>query len=71
MFMKASAYLSSIILIFIAICGGIYAFFGVDALLFLCFYSLTVKRIVLAAGFVCALFLLYAILFFKPFKSLR
>ncbi len=71
MCMKASAYISSFILIFIAICGGVYAFSGVDALLFLCFYSATLKRVILALGAVSALFMLYAILFFKPFKALR
>lgn len=69
--MKASAYLCSFILIFIAICGGVYAFSGVNALLFLCFNVVLFERIVLALGFVSALFMLYAILFFKPFKSLR
>lgn len=69
--MKASAYFCSFILIFIAICGGAYAFSGVDALLFLCFNNVIFKRVILALGFVSALFMLYCILYFKPFKALR
>ena len=69
--MKASAYICSFILIFIALCGGVYAFSGVNALLFLCFNIVTLERVILALGAVSALFMLYAILFFKPFKALR
>lgn len=58
-------------LVYLGICGGIYAFCGVNALLFLCLGNLTVMRCVLAVGFVSALFMIYALFVLKPFKGLK
>lgn len=69
--MRLSCNLCLIILIFLAICGGIYAFSGFDLLLFLCFYNTTLCRSLLAIGLVSALFTVYAMLVFKPFKGLK
>ena len=58
-------------LIVLAVSGGIYAFTGFNALLFLCFNSLTAYRSVLAVTAVAALFTIYSLIVFKPFKGLK
>lgn len=58
-------------LVILGICGGVYAFAGFDLLLFLCFGSLTAVRVVLGIGFVSAIFCLYALLVFRPFRGLK
>ena len=69
--MRLSCNLCIIILIILGICGGVYAFSGFNLLLFLCFYSPTVYRSILAVGMVSALFTVYALLIFRPFKGLK
>lgn len=69
--MRFSCILCVIILIAIGICGGIYAFSGFNLLLFLCFYNATAYRCLLATGLVSALFTIYALLAFKPFRGLK
>lgn len=69
--MRLSCNLCVLILVFLGICGGVYAFSGFDLLLFLCFMNRTVYRCVLATGLVSALFTVYALLVFKPFKGLK
>ena len=69
--MRLSCNLCILILIFLGICGGVYAFSGFDLLLFLCFYSTPVYRSILAIGLVAALFTVYALLVFRPFKGLK
>lgn len=69
--MRLTCNLCVIILIFLGLCGGILAFSGFDLLLFLCFFNVTVKRMALAVGFVAALFCIYALVYFKPFKGLK
>lgn len=69
--MRLTCDLCAAILIVLGILWGVFAFSGFNALLFLCFYSVTVYRSVLAIGAVCALFLLYALAVFKPFKGLK
>ncbi len=69
--MRLSCILCVLILVAIGICGGIYAFSGFDLLLFLSFFNRTVYRSILATGFVAALFTVYALLAFRPFKGLK
>lgn len=69
--MRFSCTLCIVNLINLAVCGGVYAFFGFDLLSFLCFGNPTVLRCVLAIDCVSALFTLYALLAFKPFKGLK
>ena len=69
--MRFSCNLCIFILIFLAICGGVAAFSGFNLLLFLCFYNTAIYRSILAIGFVSALFTVYALLVFKPFKGLK
>lgn len=58
-------------LIFLGICGGVFAFSGFNLLLFLCLNSTVALRCVLAVDFVSALFTVYALLAFRPFKGLK
>ena len=58
-------------LVILGICGGVYAFAGFDLLSFLCFGNLTAVRVVLGIGFVSAIFCLYALLAFRPFRGLK
>lgn len=69
--MRLSCNLCILILVFLGICGGVFAFSGFNLLLFLSFYNYTVYRSVLAIGFVSALFTIYALLVFRPFKCLK
>lgn len=69
--MRLSCNLCLIILVLIGICGGVYAFSGFNLLLFLCFNSYVVYRSILAISLVAALFTVYAMLVFKPFKGLK
>ncbi len=69
--MRLSCYLCLFLLVFLGICGGVYAFSGFDLLLFLCFHSAAVYRSALATGLVAALFTVYAAVVFKPFKGLK
>lgn len=58
-------------LVTLAIFGGIYAFSGFNALFFLCFKNVIIYRSFLAVSFVAALFTVYALCAFKPFKGLK
>lgn len=69
--MRLSCLICAINLIVLGISGGVYAFSGFNLLEFLCFYNLTAMRITLALNFVSALFLVYALIVFKPFKGLK
>ena len=69
--MKLTCYLCVSMLIVLAVSGGIYAFTGFNALLFLCFNSLTAYRSVLAVTAVAALFTIYSLIVFKPFRGLK
>lgn len=59
------------ILIICGICWGVFAFTGFDLLYFLCFSQRVIYRCVLSQAFVAALFLIYALFTFKPFKGLK
>ncbi len=69
--MRLTCIICAINLIFLAVCGGIYAFSGFNLLLFICFNSLTAMRVFLAIAFVSALYFIYALAVFKPFKGLK
>lgn len=69
--MRLSCNLCLAFLVLVGICGGVYAFSGFNLLLFICFNSVVVFRSILAISFVSALFTVYALLVFKPFKGLK
>ena len=69
--MRLSCNLCILILIFLGICGGVYAFSGFNLLLFICFSNNIFYRSLLAIGLVSALFTVYALLVFKPFRGLK
>lgn len=69
--MRLSCNLCVLIVCALAVCGGIYAFSGFNLLLFLCFYNTVIYRSALAVGLVAALFNIYALLVFRPFRGLK
>ncbi len=58
-------------LVTLAIFGGIYAFTGFNALYFLCLKNDMIYRSFLAVNTVAALFTVYSLIVFKPFKGLK
>ncbi len=69
--MRLTCTICTIHLIILGICGGVYAFSGFNLLLFMCLNNLTAMRCLLAVDFISALFVIYALLIFKPFKGLK
>ena len=69
--MKFTCYFCVAFLIILGICGGVFAFSGFNLLLFICFNSQLIYRIFLAQCFIAALFTVYSLLVFKPFKGLK
>ncbi|MCD7728366.1 MAG: hypothetical protein LUI60_00410 [Clostridia bacterium] len=69
--MRLSAIVCNAILIFICLCGGVYAFSGFNLLAFLCLGNITAVRTVLACGFVAALFDIYALIAFRPYRGIK
>lgn len=69
--MRITATFCTAALIFLGICGGVYAFCGFNLLYFLCFYNAVALRSVLAVCCVAALFCLYALIAFKPYRGLK
>ena len=69
--MRFSATICLLNLVILGICGGGYAFTGCNLRYFLCFNNITAMRAVLGLCFVSALFSLYALLAFKPFRGLK
>ena len=69
--MKITCYLCVALLVTLGICAGVYAFSGFNAIYFLCFKKDIIYRSFLAVNFVAALFTLYAIFTFRPFKGLK
>ncbi len=69
--MRLTCIICTLNLIILGICGGVFAFTGFNLLLFLCFGNVTVMRSFLAICAVSALFELYALIVFKPFKGLK
>ncbi len=69
--MRLTCILCVTLLITCGIFGGIYAFTGFDLLYFLCMGNETVYRSFFAVNSVAALFTVYALIVFKPFKGLK
>lgn len=69
--MKFSCYLCAINLVILGICGGVFAFSGFNLLLFICFNNELLYRIFLGICGVSALFTVYSMIAFKPFKGLK
>lgn len=69
--MKLTCYLCVAILIISAICGGVYAFSGFNVLLFICMNSAVAYRSFLAVNAIAALFTVYSLIVFNPFKGLK
>ena len=69
--MRLTCIICTLNLIILGICGGVFAFSGFNLLFAMCFYNLTAMRCFLAVASVSALFEVYALLVFKPFKGLK
>ena len=69
--MRLTCILCTVNLIALALCGGVYAFTGYNLLLFLSFNNVIAMRAFLAICAVSAIFEIYAMLTFKPFKGLK
>lgn len=69
--MRLTCILCTLNLVILGICGGVYAFSGFNFLLFLCFYNAVAMRSFLAVCSVSALFVIYAMLVFKPYRGLK
>lgn len=69
--MKATSILALIITLAVCLSLAIYALSGFNLLLFICFYSETAYRVVLAIGGVAAAWLIFWAIAFKPFKNIN
>ncbi len=69
--MRLTCTICTVNLIILGICGGVYAFSGFNLLLFISFYNVTAMRCLLAVDLISALFVIYAMLVFKPYKGLK
>jgi len=69
--MKLTCYLCVANLVILGIFGAVFAFSGFDILLFLSFGNPVVYKSFLAVCGVSALFSIYAMIIFKPFKGLK
>ena len=69
--MRMTSVLCVILLITLGICGGVYAFSGFNLLYFLCFKIEVVYRSFLGVCGIAALYTVYALLAFRPFKGLK
>ncbi len=71
MVMKLTCYLCVANLVVLGILGGIYALSGVNLLQILSFGITVLPRVYLAICGVSALFCIYSLIAFKPFKGLK
>ena len=69
--MKFTCYLCASNLVILGICGAVFAFTGFDIPLYLSFGIPALYRVFYAICGVSALFLIYALIVFKPFKGLK
>ncbi len=69
--MKVSCYVCVANLIVLGICGGVFAFSGFNLLEFIFFDNQMLYRGFLAVCAVSALFCIYSLIAFKPFKGLK
>lgn len=69
--MKFTSYLCLLNLVILGICAAVFAFSGFDLIAFLTFGNAVFYRSFFAICGVSALYLIYAIFVFKPFKGLK
>lgn len=69
--MRITCVLCVLLLITTGICGGVYAFTGFNLIKFLCLNNEFMFRSYLAVSSVAALFTIYSLIVFKPFKGLK
>ena len=69
--MKLTCYTCVANLVILGICGGVYAFTGFDIIALLIFGSTVAYRVFYAICAVSALFTIYSLIIFKPFKGLK
>lgn len=69
--MRLTCIICTLNLIILGICAGVFAFSGFNLLLFIFFNSVTAMRCFLAVCFVSALFEIYILLIFKPYRGLK
>ena len=69
--MRLTCIMCTVNLIILALLGGVYAFTGYNLLLLFCFNNVIAMRSFLAVCAVSGLFIIYAMLVFKPFKGLK
>ena len=69
--MKLTCYMCVAHLIILGICGGVFAFTGFNVLEFLSFGIPAIYNGFLAVCAVSALFCIYSLIAFKPFKGLK
>ena len=69
--MRMTSVLCVILLITLGICGGVYAFSGFNLLYFLCFKMEVAYRSFLAVCGVAALYSIYSLFAFRPFRGLK
>ena len=69
--MRLTCIICTVNLIILGICGGVFAFSGLNILPYMFFGNVTALRCFLAVCFVSALFEIYAMLIFRPFKGLK
>ena len=69
--MRSTCIICTLNLIILAICGGVYAFSGVNVLPYLFFKSAVATRSFLAITFVSALFIIYVLIVIRPYKGLK
>ena len=69
--MRLTCILCTVNLIILGICGGVYAFSGYNILPLLFFGNIVAMRSFLAICSVSAIFVIYALIVFRPFKGLK
>lgn len=69
--MKMTCYLCAVNLVILGICAAVFAFSGFDLIAFLSFGKPMIYNVFYAVCGVSALFLIYAMIVFKPFKGLK
>ena len=69
--MKLTCYFCVANLVILGICGGVFALTGFNLLDFICFGNELAYRSFLAICGVSALFTVYSLIAFKPFKGLK
>ncbi|MBD5632537.1 MAG: hypothetical protein HDP34_04840 [Clostridia bacterium] len=69
--MKMTCYICAINLVILGICAAVFAFTGFDIIKFLSFGKPVIYRSFYAVCGASALFTIYSLIVFKPFKGLK